>query len=179
MTAQAMLQRLSVRELPVCRRVNLLCERPTIARFFAVVSRLGDGVFWYSLMAILPLVHGPAAGEVVLEMALTGLISLTLYKRLKGTTLRQRPFQMDHGIRLGTAPLDAYSFPSGHTLHAVGFSCVLLSHLPVWAPLVVPFAALVAASRVVLGLHYPSDVAAGAALGGLVAATILTLGPFV
>jgi undecaprenyl-diphosphatase len=38
-----------------------------------------------------------------------------------------------------------------------------------------PFAALVAASRPVLGLHYPTDVAAGAAIGALLAAVSLTL----
>ncbi|MDD3449171.1 MAG: phosphatase PAP2 family protein [Gammaproteobacteria bacterium] len=173
MTTQAMLQRLTARELPLCRRINRLGRRRSVERFFAGVSRLGDGVFWYALMLLLPFAYGPAAWETVMEMALAGMINLAVYRRLKGTTLRQRPFRMDAGIRLGTPPLDAYSFPSGHTMHAVGFSTVLVTQIPALGWLVIPFTLLVALSRIILGLHYPSDVAAGALLG---AATALAVG---
>ena len=63
------------------------------------------------------------------------------------------------------APLDEYSFPSGHTLHAVSFTLIAVHYYPKLAWLLLPFAVLVALSRVVLGLHYPSDVLAGALLG--------------
>lgn len=179
MTTQAVLQRLTARELPLCRRINRLSRRRYVERFFARVSRLGDGVFWYLLMLLLPVVHGPAAWETVAEMALTGVINLAIYRRLKGTTLRQRPFRMDAGIHLGAPPLDAYSFPSGHTMHAVGFSTVLVTQIPALGWLVIPFAVLVAMSRVILGLHYPSDVAAGALLGTVTAIAVGMLGPFI
>jgi undecaprenyl-diphosphatase len=73
------------------------------------------------------------------------------------------------------APLDRYSFPSGHTLHAVCFTTLATSHVPGLAPVLLPFAALVAASRVVLGLHYPSDVLVGAALGASLASGALAI----
>jgi len=63
------------------------------------------------------------------------------------------------------APLDEFSFPSGHTLHAVTFTIIALAYAPLLAPLLLPFALLVAASRVVLGLHYPSDVLAATLIG--------------
>src|SRR5690606_41701738 len=66
---------------------------------------------------------------------------------------------------LGTPPLDRYSFPSGHTLHAACFQAMLFVAVPAAAWYVLPFTLSVAASRVVLGLHYPSDVAAGAVIG--------------
>jgi undecaprenyl-diphosphatase len=72
-------------------------------------------------------------------------------------------------VRLAARPLDRYSFPSGHTLHAVCFTLIVVAEQPPLAWLVVPFALLVALSRVVLGLHYPTDVAAGAVLGALIA----------
>jgi undecaprenyl-diphosphatase len=57
----------------------------------------------------------------------------------------------------------------------VVFTLVALEYYPVLAWLTVPFTLLVAASRVALGLHYPSDVLAGAALGAIVAALSLHL----
>ena len=74
-------------------------------------------------------------------------------------------------------PLDEFSFPSGHTLHAVAFTLVALAHYPGLAPLLIPFAACVAASRVVLGLHYPSDVLAATVIGSVLAGLSIWLVP--
>jgi undecaprenyl-diphosphatase len=79
----------------------------------------------------------------------------------------------------GTRALDRYSFPSGHTLHAVSFTILAVHSFPELAWLLVPFAALIAASRVVLGLHYPSDVAAGALIGAALATLSMVLVPLV
>src|SRR5690606_16957595 len=83
----------------------------------------------------------------------------------------------DVRVRAWVAPLDEFSFPSGHTLHAVAFSTVAVAHYPVLAWALVPFTGAVALSRVVLGLHYPSDVLAATAIGGLLAAVSLWLVP--
>ena len=72
-------------------------------------------------------------------------------------------------------PLDKYSFPSGHTLHAVAFSTLLIASLPQLAGLLVAFTLLVALSRMILGLHYPSDVVIGALLGWLLAKLSLAI----
>jgi undecaprenyl-diphosphatase len=98
-------------------------------------------------------------------MLLTGGVALLLYKSLKGMTRRVRPCHYDLDISAGVPPLDLYSFPSGHTLHAVGFSTVALFYYPQLAWLLVPFTLLVAASRIVLGLHYPSDVLVASVIG--------------
>ena len=74
---------------------------------------------------------------------------------------------------LGERPLDHFSFPSGHTLHAVTL-CILLGYvMPVLLWVMLPFTLLVAASRVILGLHYPSDVLAGALIGSGLAGIFL------
>ncbi|TVQ27571.1 MAG: phosphatase PAP2 family protein, partial [Wenzhouxiangella sp.] len=115
---------------------------------------------------------------VSLQLVVTGMIGLSTYKWLKTRTVRQRPFAAHPDILCGTAPLDQYSFPSGHTLHAVLFTTLTLSTFPALAPILLPFMGLVALSRVILGLHYPSDVAAGAAIGWLIAQTGLWLFSF-
>ena len=148
-----------------CLRFNRASHRRELERLFAVVSRLGDGVFWYTLMLALLIVQGQAALPAVARMLAAGAVALALYKWLKSRTTRPRPCVRHDRIRTSVAPLDEYSFPSGHTLHAVSFSIVAIYHYPALAWLAVPFTVLVALSRMVLGLHYPSDVLAGALLG--------------
>ena len=169
------LERLRLLDLALCVRFNGAVRIAPVRRVFRVVSRLGDGVFWYSLMLALLATGGVAALGPVGRMAGTGLACTLIYKWLKAKTLRPRPFAVESAVRAGADPLDAFSFPSGHTLHAVAFSIVAIAYYPMLAWLLVPFTLLVAASRVVLGLHYPSDVLAGAALGGLIAQGVLLL----
>ncbi|MFZ5656282.1 MAG: phosphatase PAP2 family protein [Pseudomonadota bacterium] len=144
---------------------NRACRSVAVRTLFRGVSRLGNGVFWYSLMLALIVVDGAAAGRPVLQMLLAGALGVLVYRWLKQATLRPRPYQIAPDIVVAATPLDQFSFPSGHTLHAVSFSTIACSHYPDLAPLLLPFVALVAASRPILGLHYPSDVLAGAAIG--------------
>ena len=162
-------------ELGFCVSVNHTFSAPSLQRFFAIISRLGDGVLWYSLMLCLPLLFGTQAIYVSLLMVVVGIINLLIYKLIKRTTERERPCSVNSQIRLGTAPLDHYSFPSGHTLHAVAFTIIATFFYPSLGWVLIPFASLVAASRVILGLHYPTDVAAGALIGTLIAVTGLGL----
>jgi undecaprenyl-diphosphatase len=109
-------------------------------------------------------------------MAVTGLAALLLYRLLKRWTRRPRPYRSCPGVIAHVPPLDEFSFPSGHTLQAVSFTVVALAWYPPMASLLLGFTALVAASRVILGLHYPSDVLAAIAIGaGLGTASLWVL----
>lgn len=146
-----------------------------ILLLFAAVSRLGDGVFWYSLMLALPLLYGAAGLAVSLQLATAGILGTLIYRLLKERLVRERPCNLDPRIRAGARALDRYSFPSGHTLHAVLFTVLAVASFPGLGWALVPFAILVAMSRVILGLHYPSDVLAGALLGFGIAQLMLAV----
>ena len=152
-------------EYALCRRLNRGAAFALPRRIFQVASRLGDGVIWYVVILALPALYGRAAVRPALVMALTGIAGLVLYKLLKHTLVRERPFMTHANIDLAMAPLDRYSFPSGHTLHAVCLSVQACTHFPALAWVLVPLTLLIAGSRTVLGLHYPTDVLAGAVLG--------------
>ncbi len=160
-----------------CLRVNGWAVRNDCRGYFAAVSRLGDGVFWYGLMAAMVLLDGVSGVHASVHLAVTGVVALMLYKLLKRWTRRPRPFASDIRIQAWVAPLDEFSFPSGHTLHAVAFTLVALAHYPMLAWLLIPFTASVAVSRVVLGLHYPSDVLAAIGFGTGLAVVSLWLVP--
>jgi undecaprenyl-diphosphatase len=167
--------RISEADLALCVRMNRVSHHRSWRTLFRTISRLGDGVFWYGLMALLPIAYGAAAWPTVARMAVAGVLGLALYKWLKQRTSRPRPCQVYAAISAAAPALDRFSFPSGHTLHAVSLSLVAAAGFPELAGALFPFAILVALSRPVLGLHYPSDVLAGAILGGLVAQIALNL----
>lgn len=153
----------------LCVAVNHTSQYRLIRDCFRIVSRLGDGAFWYALMIGILVIKGADGVLPVLHMGLAGLSGTLLYKWLKGKTLRPRPYEVRQDIWLTGKPLDKFSFPSGHTLHAVVFSMVMLAYYPQLAIIVLPFTLMVGLSRVVLGLHYPSDVIAGALIGAAIA----------
>ena len=173
--AQMVLARFDDAEYRLCRGLNRAAEWLWLRNLMRLVSRLGDGVLWYSLLVALPLVSGTAAIRPVMIMAATGMSGLLIYRRLKSTLIRERPFIRHPGITLEMPPLDRYSFPSGHTLHAVCFTWQAVAHFPVLGWGLIPAATLIALSRVVLGLHYPTDVIAGGAIGALLATAGLAL----
>ena len=160
----------------VCVAANRWGARRAVGWCFGAISRLGDGVIWYGLMLALPIADGWRGVGAAVHMAATGLVTLGLYRLLKRWTRRPRPFRACPGVIAHVPPLDECSFPSGHTLQAVGFTIVALAWYPALTVLLVPFTALIAASRVILGLHYPSDVLAAIGIGGVLGGASLWLG---
>ncbi len=149
----------------LCVSLSMTGQYRLIRDWFRLISRLGDGMFWYVLMLAILLTQQAEGIKPVLHMLCVGLTGTVLYKWLKHKTHRPRPYQVHQDVFITGKPLDRFSFPSGHTLHAVCFGLIAIYYFPVLSFVIMPFMLMVALSRVVLGLHYPSDVLAGAAIG--------------
>jgi len=157
-------------------RVYRAAERWSLTQLLGIVSVLGNGPLWYVTIALLALSASFEYQQCAVRMLLLGIVNLALYFVLKRGIGRPRPYVQCDDIHACVPALDRFSFPSGHTLHAVAYS-LLLSHyfpslmVPLWL-----FSGMVMVSRVALGLHYPSDVLAavaiGLATGGLMLTTV-------
>ena len=112
---------------------------------------------WLLVVACIP--------QVGICGAIAALVGWAGYKTIKRRTARPRPFERHAHITAWAPPPDPYSFPSGHTLNAVVLAMIVVFAYPVLAPLGAVWIVSMGVSRVVLGLHYPSDVVAGGLLG--------------
>ena len=136
----ALLNYFDMLESGFCVRINRYARTRAVRSFFSCVSKLGDWYFWAALGALC-LAHGnPGTPEFLMRCSVTAAAGILLYKLLKRHLVRERPYVSHAGIVCGTAPLDRYSFPSGHTLHAVSFTVLFAGFEPALLLLAAPFA---------------------------------------
>jgi membrane-associated phospholipid phosphatase len=151
--------------------MNRLPHNPTSDRDVALLSDLGRGVGWAVLCAVLAWRDGDRGRRTALRtiaaMLTANYIAQNPMKQLVG---RRRPFHdvRDH-IVVGKRTLDT-SFPSGHSASSAAAATSLALAYPRWAGAFLLAALGVGFSRVYLGHHYPSDVAGGIAVGGVIGA---------
>lgn len=138
-------------------------------------TRLGDGWLWLCAAVVLA-AGGSECHRVLAAAAVSAGLANIVLVLVKGQVRRPRPCDVarpwNPKATRRYVPSDRYSFPSGHSLNAFAIGSVLaLSFPPLAAPLLL-VAASVAASRVVLGRHFLSDVLAGSALGALIGGSV-------
>jgi len=106
--------------------------------------------------------------DVAQLMALAFLLERTCYKYAKGLFKRNRPPEAIPGFKSVVEPSDRFSFPSGHTSAAFMVASIFTYFYPIAGIVLFPWAVMVGIARVVLGVHFPSDVIAGAFMGVII-----------
>lgn len=135
-------------------------------RTFRFISWSGNGCLYPFLGLYIYLVISPAIGRrFILSLTLAFLLERLLYHLLKQSLKRDRPYERIVDVQSRVRPPDRFSFPSGHTTSAFLMMTVLTSFFPVLQIPTLLWATTVGIARVHLGVHYPTDVLAGAVLG--------------
>lgn len=133
--------------------------------FMIVTTRLGDGWLWYALGMILVLFGGDRRFLAIGAGALASATGILLFRALKRTSQRQRPCEIEPHCWASILPPDKYSFPSGHSITAFALALSIGLFYPDLQGCLLAVAFLIATSRIILGMHFLSDVLAGSAIG--------------
>ena len=142
-------------------------ERSRFYRLCAIaISKLGNGWIYPILAALVFAEWGWIDGRrVVLLAAINAAAMHIMYPLIKKRFKRLRPFKIDPRLPSLMKTLDEHSFPSGHAMTLTGVLAPIVMIWPAALVSAVVMACCMAWSRIATGHHYPSDVAAGVALG--------------
>jgi undecaprenyl-diphosphatase len=145
--------------------INGLPHSTTSDRYVSVMSDLGEGLGWVAGGVALAILGGPKGRRAGMATAVASLAATYVVQaRVKPLFRRVRPFVNREARVVGVRPPD-HSFPSGHTASSFAAATALAFFYPKAAPLAYTLATGVGASRVHLGVHFPSDAAVGGVIG--------------
>jgi len=169
-----MIQKFLKKDEELSQSIRVL-ENSRLKPFAAFFAHSGDSWFW---LAGLLLICFKAQGfwrEWAIIMIFSLLILAVFVLALKFLIRRRRPDGEWGQIYRATDP---HSFPSGHAARAFLFMVIILGLGPAWLALImVIWAPLISAARVMMGVHYLSDVIAGVFIGSVFGGIILILLP--
>jgi undecaprenyl-diphosphatase len=149
----------------VMRRANNW-EAPHWVRLYVISStRGGDGWLWYAMGLAIAVLGGKTRFEAVGSAGVSAVLSILLFLCLKRLTGRRRPCQIEPHCWATLLPPDQFSFPSGHTMTAFAVAIPLSLFYPTLTVGLLFCALSIAMSRILLGMHFLSDVVAGALIG--------------
>jgi len=151
-------------------RVNHWHPPKWLRLWMLAATRCGDGWLWYALGLAVALYGGPERFRALLAATLAVSAGIALFITLKHAFRRERPCDLEPHCWARLLPPDQFSFPSGHTITAFAVTTALAGLYPEMLPGLLFCAISIGASRVVLGMHFLSDVLAGATIGATLGA---------
>ena len=132
-----------------------------------MMTRGGDGWLWYAIGIILVFFGGENRFLAIGAGATASVVGIFIFRALKHSSRRKRPCEIEPHCWASILPPDKYSFPSGHSITAFAVATALGMFYPQLLICLLTAAVLIAASRIILGMHFLSDVLAGIAIGVL------------
>ena len=163
--AKAVWNQIQSNDYRLMRRVHRWRAPRWFRILMILMTRMGDGWLWYSLGLILLVYGGEHRFLAIGAATAAAFVGILLFRALKKTSKRQRPCEIEPHCWSLILPPDKYSFPSGHTITAFAIALSLGLFYPQLQGVLLAVALLIASSRIILGMHFLSDVLAGSAIG--------------
>jgi len=166
MTAhQTMLHFIATRDHKIMRKVNKWPAPKWIRLWAIAATRAGDGWLWYLAGLAILLFGGDERFTAIASAGSAALVGVGIFTSVKKISGRKRPCEIEPHCWATLLPPDQFSFPSGHTITAFAVALGMSAFYPILSPLLIFCAISIAASRILLGMHFLSDVVVGAVIG--------------
>ncbi|MDX9916447.1 MAG: phosphatase PAP2 family protein [Gudongella sp.] len=151
--------------------LNTRIKNKYLDRIMYRITDLGGAIFT-SIFAISLVVFGNRQVKVLgLEAIVALSFGQIFVQSLKKLFSRERPYKIIQQLHTFGIDLRDYSFPSGHTTASFSLATTIALNMPKLAVIVFFLAIVIGMSRIYLGVHYPTDVAAGILLGVMASVT--------
>jgi undecaprenyl-diphosphatase len=160
-----MLQLIATGDHKLMRKVNKWPAPRWIRMSSIAATRAGDGWLWYAIGLVILLFGGDGRLTATAAAGSAAVIGIGLFVSMKKISGRKRPCEIEPHVWANLLPPDRFSFPSGHTITAFAVAVSLGSFYPFLLGPLVFLALVIATSRILLGMHFLSDVLVGALLG--------------
>lgn len=157
------------------RRLNRWRAPKWLRVWMLAATRGGDGWLWGAAGLALAVFGGAHRIEALCAAVGASGAGIAIFMKLKRAIGRKRPCALEPHCWADLLPPDQFSFPSGHTITAFSIAVALSAFYTELAPALFFCAISVAVSRIVLGMHFLSDVVVGAAIGGVLGSTAASL----
>src|SRR5271154_2365368 len=165
--AVSVLHLVTIGDHRIMKRVNGWRPPRWLRLWMMAATRGGDGWLWYAMGLVIALLGGSERFRALLAGVVAVSFGIVLFLKLKRAFGRKRPCALEPHCWATLLPPDQFSFPSGHTITAFAVMVALGMFYPMMLPGLFFCAVSVAVSRILLGMHFLSDVVAGGLLGAL------------
>ncbi len=145
--------------------INAKIKNKFLDRLMYRITDLGGAVFTSIFALGLVLIGNSRVKLIGIEAILALFFGQIFVQSLKKLMSRERPYKILEHLHTFGIEMRDYSFPSGHTTASFSLATTIALNMPKTAIFVLVLAFIIGMSRVYLGVHYPTDVAAGILIG--------------